>query len=64
MAIERCSNQNHTKMNVVVRFCSSCGEVVNKKIPNTHCGNEDHAKYRKNGNHFCVNCGKDLKASF
>ncbi len=47
MAVERCSNQNHSKMNVTVRYCLACGEIVNRKIPNQHCDEADHAKKRK-----------------
>ena len=63
MAEERCMNQNHSKMNVTVRFCIECGKVVNKAIPTRSCSNSEHAKSRKEGNHYCINCGKDLKVS-
>ena len=62
MSVERCENKNHSKMNVVVRNCTSCGEIVNQKISKRHCSNEDHARRRKDRNAYCANCGKDLLA--
>ena len=64
MSDEKCNNQNHSKMNVTVRFCAACGEVVNKNIPKCNCSNGEHARHRKSGSHYCVNCGINLKTSF
>lgn len=63
MAVENCTNQNHSKMNVTVRFCAVCSEIVNNKIPKKNCSNAEHARNRKSGMHFCVDCGTDLKSS-
>ena len=63
MSDGRCTNQNHSKMNVSVRYCAACGEIVNKNIPKSSCNNVEHAKNRKDGNHYCINCGDDLKNS-
>lgn len=57
----RCKNFNHTKMNVLVRFCSQCGEMVNNKIGTKLCSELEHAKNRKQGTRFCTDCGKNLK---
>lgn len=57
---ERCTNCNHWKTNVLVRFCSMCGEVVNKKIPMMQCAEEEHAIRRRQRNKYCVDCGKRL----
>lgn len=64
MSDERCINQNHSKMNVAVRYCVSCGEVVNQKISKRSCSQAEHAKSRKSGSEFCVDCGENLKAAF
>jgi hypothetical protein len=63
MPAERCTNQNHSKMNVTVRFCAACGEIVNKNVKIRECSDEEHARSRKERNHYCINCGKDLKAA-
>lgn len=60
MKLERCTNLNHTKSNVTVRFCSACGEVVNKSISKSHCSDQVHAARVKQRNRFCVDCGRPL----
>lgn len=58
---ERCRNLNHSKMNVSVRFCSACGEIVNRNVQQKSCDSELHSKRRKSRDGYCVDCGKDLK---
>jgi len=57
---ERCTNCNHWKTIVLVRFCSMCGEAVNEKIPIMTCSEEEHAIKRHKRNKYCVDCGKQL----
>jgi rRNA maturation protein Nop10 len=56
----RCSNRNHMRSNAPVRFCPTCGEVVNEKVPITRCTEEKHQKSRRETNEYCVDCGKQL----
>jgi len=58
---ERCANDNHTRMNVTVRCCRSCGRIVNAAIPIGRCLQERHATALRAGSTYCVNCG-DLLA--
>lgn len=62
MRANRCSNFNHGRANASVRFCPTCGGVVNKNIPvpMPPCTEEKHAKDRRNRNKFCVDCGEQL----
>ena len=62
MLIQRviCSNCNHWKSNVLVRFCSMCGEVVNKNIQIIECTEEEHKVSRRKRNKYCVDCGEQL----
>jgi len=54
----RCTNFNHGRSNAPVRFCSTCGEVVNKNISAVTCSEEKHGKSRLNQNKYCVACGE------
>ena len=56
----RCPNLNHGCTNAPVGFCPLCGEVVNRDIPVRRCKEEEHAKKRREGNKYCVNCGELL----
>ncbi len=56
----RCRNNNHSRMNVSVRFCPDCGEVVGKHVGTKSCQADAHAKKRKERNKFCVDCGRSL----
>ena len=58
---ERCPNFNHGHANVAVRYCPNCGEVVNESIPMKNCGQEAHAKRRRNRQDYCVDCGEQLR---
>ena len=56
----RCSNDNHGRAVVTVRFCCGCGSVVNSAIRPSLCGDVKHARMRKSQNTFCIDCGKRL----
>ena len=47
-------------MNVPVRYCSMCGEVVNESIPEKVCSEDTHAISRRKGTKYCVDCGMQL----
>lgn len=55
----RCLNYNHGRANAPVRFCPTCGEVVNKNISSEECSEEKHASKRESGT-YCVDCGEQL----
>ena len=55
-----CSNFNHRRSDAPVRFCPSCGEVVNDAVGAQHCSENEHDKARREFSKFCVNCGKQL----
>ncbi len=61
MQKERCPNYNHGRLNVPVRFCPMCCDVVNKNIPMAKCSDEQHAESRRKRNKYCVDCGKQLR---
>ncbi len=56
----RCENYNHSRINVTVRACPSCGEIVNGNIPVKDCSDAEHPKKRKERSNFCIDCGKQL----
>ncbi len=56
----RCLNYNHGRANAPVRFCTTCGEVVNKDISAETCSEEIHASKRRDSNTYCVDCGEQL----
>jgi len=45
----RCLNYNHGRANAPVRFCPTCGEVVNNNISAEECSEEKHAGKRRDG---------------
>ena len=55
-----CPNFNHRKSDAPVRFCPSCGEVVNDDRPVQRCTEVEHAKARREFSKFCVDCGEQL----
>lgn len=55
-----CSNMNHGKKNPPVSYCPSCGKVVGTRTLHT-CDEKRHSIRRKEGDHYCVDCGKNLK---
>lgn len=56
-----CPNFNHGKSNAAVRCCPRCGETVNAAIRASSCAETAHAKRRKSGDAFCVDCGAGLR---
>jgi len=56
----KCPNMNHSKINVLVRFCSMCGETVNGRLTKQPCSPEKHARARKERSRYCADCGKPL----
>ena len=56
----RCPNDNHGRMVVRVRFCPSCGEVLNPSIARSKCPDDAHAKLRRARNAYCMDCGAAL----
>jgi hypothetical protein len=55
----RCPNMNHSRMNVPIQYCPTCGETVNRNAHGS-CNNEKHMAQRKLGDAFCIHCGKNL----
>ncbi len=60
MRRQLCPNLNHRRDDAAVRFCPSCGEVVNANITVKKCSVEEHAESRMNRNEYCVHCGLQL----
>ena len=56
----RCLNYNHGGANAPVRFCPTCGEVVNNNISAEDCSKEKHARKRQEGSMYCVDCGEQI----
>lgn len=56
----QCVNLNHSRTNVPVRYCPTCGEVVNGSLSNVPCNDEKHAGSRRRGSAYCMDCGKRL----
>ena len=57
-----CSNYNHSRRHPPVRGCPNCGEIVNGDIPVKVCPSADHAKRRRNGDRYCIDCGEQLRS--
>jgi hypothetical protein len=55
-----CSNLNHRRYDAPVRYCPSCGDVVNANLIVKTCSEREHAKSRLNRNTYCVHCGLQL----
>ena len=55
-----CANMNHRRSNAPVRFCPTCGEVVNAKVAIKRCPEELHGRRRREQSQFCVDCGEQL----
>lgn len=60
MQSKRCPNDNHGRMVVRVRFCPSCGDVLNPNITPKNCINESHAGMRRSRHAYCMDCGGRL----
>jgi hypothetical protein len=55
-----CPNFNHRRSDAPVRFCPTCGAVVNAKVSSIRCAPSRHDARRKDGSVFCVDCGERL----
>ncbi len=55
-----CPNLNHRRALAPVRFCPSCGGVVNAKVNLLVCASAQHDAQRRNQAVFCVDCGERL----
>ena len=55
-----CFNLNHGLVNIPVRFCPMCGEVVNGTISSISCNEAKHATTRRDRNKYCTDCGEQL----
>ena len=60
MQAKRCPNDNHGRMVVRIRFCPSCGEVLNRNIVSRTCPEDTHVKMRRSRNSYCMDCGTGL----
>jgi hypothetical protein len=59
----RCPNDNHGRAVITVRFCCTCGSLVNPRAVATGCGNEKHGRMRRSQSAFCSDCGESLARS-
>jgi hypothetical protein len=57
-----CPNFNHRRGDAPVRFCPSCGKVVNGKVDMIRCATVRHDTRRRDGALFCVDCGERLSS--
>jgi len=55
-----CPNLNHRRTDAPVRYCPSCGGVVNVKMTSVPCLSASHDVRRRGGSIFCVDCGERL----
>ena len=55
-----CPNFNHRRADAPVRFCPSCGNVVNAAVRITTCPTARHDTARRSQSIFCVDCGTQL----
>ena len=60
MLQKRCANDNHGRSVVTVRFCATCGAVVNRSILSRGCSDLAHAGSRRTRSTYCVHCGERL----
>lgn len=60
MLQKRCANDNHGRTIVTVRFCATCGVVVNRNILTKGCSELAHAGMRRAQSAYCVHCGEGL----
>ena len=59
----RCANDNHGRRVITVRFCSSCGVLLNERISMGRCEETSHAQMRRMGARYCVHCGAMIASS-
>ncbi|HEX4925408.1 MAG TPA: hypothetical protein VFV50_15045 [Bdellovibrionales bacterium] len=54
-----CPNMNHGRLNVPIRYCPKCGEIVNRSA-SSRCDQARHAMLLKERQTYCTDCGKKL----
>jgi hypothetical protein len=59
----RCANDNHGRPVITVRFCPSCGVVLNDRIRMGRCEEASHAQMRRVGARHCVHCGVTIASA-
>jgi hypothetical protein len=57
---QRCSNDNHGRAIVTVRFCSTCGVLLNERVHTNPCQETSHSQMRRMQSSYCVHCGESL----
>ena len=55
-----CPNYNHNRLHITINYCPQCGEKFNTSSKGS-CDVESHRLRRKERNHYCWDCGKNLK---
>jgi ribosomal protein L34E len=56
-----CKNLNHGRKDAPVRFCPSCGGIVNDMVKALRCTTVRHDVQRRSQSAFCVDCGERLQ---
>jgi hypothetical protein len=57
---QRCSNDIHGRSVITIRFCASCGVLVNGVIRPKRCPADSHAQMRRTQNTYCIDCGERI----
>jgi len=60
MPARHCANDNHRRHVVTVRFCPSCGGMLNDTIAARSCPETNHAQMRRDRSTYCMHCGEQL----
>jgi hypothetical protein len=47
-------------MVVRIRFCPSCGDLLNPKVVSGPCLDEKHTSMRRSRSAYCMDCGAGL----
>ena len=53
-------NFNHNRSDPSVRFCATCGKVVNQQLSIRQCGDAVRGEHRICRTRCCVDCGEPL----
>jgi hypothetical protein len=56
---QRCRNLHHRIAYPPVRYCPTCGAVVNRELAKKECTRESHARVMVPVVRFCVHCGQE-----
>ena len=58
---KQCPNIVHKRSISFTKYCSSCGELVNRKFDTLHCDEFKHVRMKKKElATFCTDCGSKL----